>query len=80
MYCYFLKKSEPDVNMKLNTQTVTQEPLFSKSLNVFKNMPCLSYHYNQKLVVDVCASTAAGSSSSVVSVEKKLILIVFFST
>ena len=77
-YIIFLQKSEPDINMKLNTQTVTQEPLFSKSLNVFKNMACLSYHYNQKLVVDVCASTSAGSTSGVVSVEKTNFNSVFF--
>ena len=28
-YNYSLQKSEPEANVKINTQTVTQEPLFS---------------------------------------------------
>ena len=47
----------------------------AKAINIFKNKPYFSYHYNQKMV-DVGASTVAGSSNGLVC--KKLISIVFF--
>ena len=47
----------------------------AKAINIFKNKPYFSYHYNQKMV-DVGASTVAGSSNGLVC--KKIISIVFF--
>ena len=55
-YNYSLQKSEPEANVKINTQTVTQEPFFSglsdggdmKSLfQIFVSREC--YHEFQNL-------------------------------
>ena len=48
----------------------------AKAINIFKNKPYFSYHYNQKMV-DVGASTVAGSSNGLVR-KKNYFNSVFF--